>query len=194
MDKVTADWFEIWQTAPDDEILGYAILGDKDAFSILYERHINRIYNYIYYRTGNSSDAEDLTARVFYRAMGSIQRYEQKGVPFTAWLYRIAHNIVANWHRDNSRRREVAIEDQVDLPYKGEPPEAALMRNQDSEALLVLIRGLPAERQQLVILKFVEGFSNSEIAVIMNRSEGAIKSLYHRTLENMRQKMDGIER
>ena len=194
MDKEAADRFEIWQTAPDDEILGYAILGDKDAFSILYERHINRIYNYIYYRTGNASDAEDLTARVFYRAMGSIQRYEQKGVPFTAWLYRIAHNIVANWHRDNSRRREVAIEDQVDLPYKGEPPEAALMRNQDSEALLVLIRGLPAERQQLVILKFVEGFSNSEIAVIMNRSEGAIKSLYHRTLENMRQKMDGIER
>ena len=112
----------------DEEIIQRAIQGDKEAFSHLYQQHVTKIYNYIYYRTGNANDAEDLTARVFYRAMGSIQRYQQKGVPFSAWLYRIAHNMVANWHRDNSRKREVALEDQIDLLSKGEQPEATLLR------------------------------------------------------------------
>jgi RNA polymerase sigma-70 factor, ECF subfamily len=185
------------QTAVDDrteeDYIQAAIQGDKDAFSHLYEQNITRIYNYIYYRTGNMGDAEDLTARVFYRAMGSIQRYEQKGVPFTAWLYRIAHNMVANWHRDNSRRKEISLEDQVNLPFKGEQPESTLLRNQESHNLILMIRELPIERQQLVILKFVEDLSNAEIAVIMNRSEGAVKSLYHRTLENLRKRMDDGE-
>jgi RNA polymerase sigma-70 factor (ECF subfamily) len=179
---------------PDLEIIQKAIQGDKEAFSHLYQEHVTKIYNYIYYRTGNANDAEDLTARVFYRAMGSIQRYQQKGVPFSAWLYRIAHNMVANWHRDNSRKREVPLEDQIDLPFKGELPEATLLRNQETHYLMTYIRSLPSDRQQLVILKFVEGLPNSEIALIMNRSEGAIKSLYHRTLETLRQKMDQNER
>lgn len=178
----------------DDEILGNAILGDKEAFSQLYQMYVTKIYNYVYYRVGNTADAEDLTARIFYRAMGSIQRYEQKGIPFAAWLYRIAHNMVANWHRDNSRRKEVPLEDHIDLPYKGELPESMLLRHQESENLILLIRGLPAERQELIILKFVEDLSNSEIALIMNRSEGAIKSLYHRTLESLRQRIDHSER
>jgi RNA polymerase sigma-70 factor (ECF subfamily) len=177
----------------DEDYIQAAIQGDKDAFSYLYEKNVTRIYNYIFYRTGNSNDAEDLTARVFYRAMGSIQRYQQKGVPFSAWLYRIAHNMVANWHRDNSRRKEISLEDQLDLPSKGEQPETTLLRNQESQYLILMIHGLPAERQQLVILKFVEGLSNAEIALIMNRSEGAVKSLYHRTLENLRIRMDESE-
>jgi len=179
---------------PDEEIIQKAIQGDKEAFSRLYERHVTKIYNYIYYRTGNTNDAEDLTARVFYRAMGSIQRYQQKGVPFSAWLYRIAHNMVANWHRDNSRKREVPLDDQINLPFKGEQPEMTLLKNQETHNLLLIIQSLPAERQQLVILKFVEGLSNSEISLVMNRSEGAIKSLYHRTLETLRQKMNQSER
>ncbi len=177
-----------------DEILRDAILGDKEAFSLLYQMYVAKIYNYVYYRVGNTADAEDLTARIFYRAMGSIQRYQQKGIPFAAWLYRIAHNMVANWHRDNSRRKEVPLEDHIDLPFKGELPESMLLRSQESENLILLIRGLPAERQELIILKFVEDLSNAEIALIMHRSEGAIKSLYHRTLESLRQKIDHSER
>jgi RNA polymerase sigma-70 factor (ECF subfamily) len=88
----------------------------------------------------------------------------------------------------------VPLEDHIDLPYKGELPESMLLRHQESENLILLIRGLPAERQELIILKFVEDLSNSEIALIMNRSEGAIKSLYHRTLESLRQRIDHSER
>lgn len=173
----------------DDQILAEALQGDKDAFGTLYERHVSRIYTYIYYRTGNVNDAEDLTARVFQRAMHHIINYTDRGVPFTAWLYRIAHNLVANWHRDRSRRQEIPISD-APLVAKGDPPEAALVRTQEQDALLRVIRTLPADRQQLLILKFVEHLSNAEIGQIMGRSEGAVKSLYHRTLLSLRDQVD----
>jgi RNA polymerase sigma-70 factor (ECF subfamily) len=174
---------------PEEDTLSRAIGGDLDAFSLLYQQYVNRIYNYVYYRTSSPQDAEDLTARVFQRALAHINRYEDKGIPFSAWLYRIAHNLVANWHRDNTRSKEVSIEDQLDLRHPGEPPEAALVLNQENEVLLKAIRKLPAERQQLIILKFVDRLSNAEIGEIMNKSEGAIKSLYHRTLISLRVKI-----
>lgn len=171
---------------PDDLAIVRAASGDLDAFSVLYARYVGRIYNYIFYRTGSQADAEDLTSRVFHRALSHLPRYRNMGLPFSAWLYRIAHNLVANWHRDNSRRQEFSIEDsEPHLPHN-EMPETELMRAQEVARLMEVVRTFPAERQQLLILKFVEGMSNQEVATIMNRSEGAIKSLYHRTLIQLR--------
>ena len=177
----------------EQEILGRAQQGDREAFGSLYEHYVDRIFNYVYYRTGNIHDAEDLTARVFYRAMNHVQKYIDRGVPFSAWLYRIAHNLIANWHRDRSRHLEIPLDDAPTLHYKGEPPEVALMQGQDQDALLRLIRQLPAERQHLLILKFVEHMSNAEIGDTMNRSEGAVKSLYHRTLLALRDDLKDID-
>lgn len=171
---------------PEDKALALASQGDREAFGVLYDEYADRIYNYIYYRTGNTLDAEDLTARVFYRAMRHITNYTDRGLPFSAWLYRIAHNLVANWHRDSSRRKEVALDDGYRANKGDEHPEVALMQSEDENALLRLIRNLPEERQQLLILKFVEHMSNAEIGEIMDRTEGAIKSLYHRTLLSLR--------
>lgn len=170
----------------EDKVLARAAAGDTEAFSELYNRYVERIYSYIYYRTGNTLDAEDLTARVFHRAIGHIGTYIDRGVPFSAWLYRIAHNLVANWHRDNSRRNEVSLDDHMDLPQHGDHPETALVKTQEMEKLLSAIRKLPADRQQIIILKFTQQMTNAEIAMIMARSEGAIKSLYHRTLLELR--------
>jgi len=89
----------------DEVAVRRAAEGDQEAFAVLYERYVTRIYNYIYYRTGSAHDAEDLTARVFFRAMSNMKNYRDRGAPFSAWLYRIAHNLVANWYRDNSRRK-----------------------------------------------------------------------------------------
>jgi len=174
----------------EEEALTRASQGDNDAFGKLYERYVERIFNYVYYRTGNQHDAEDLTARVFQRAMNHIRNYTDRGVPFSAWLYRIAHNLVANWHRDRSRKQEVPIDDLPILPSKGDHPEKNLVRSQEEDALLRMIRKLPPERQNLLILKFVENLSNAEIGAIMNRSEGAIKSLYHRTLLALRDQLE----
>jgi len=174
-------------------VLARASEGDRDAFGELYARYIDRIFNYVYYRTGNTHDAEDLTARVFQRAMNHIHNYTDRGVPFSAWLYRIAHNLVANWHRDRSRKQEIPITDMPVLPSKGDLPETRLVRTEEQDALLRLIRKLPPERQQLLILKFVENLSNAEIGQIMGRSEGAIKSLYHRTLLALRDQVGDQE-
>jgi RNA polymerase sigma-70 factor (ECF subfamily) len=182
-----------YEALPEESVIERASAGETEAFSFLYDRYVNRIYNYIYYRTGNPFEAEDLTSRVFHRALNHINHYHNRGVPFSAWLYRIAHNLVANWHRDNSRRNEVPLDDQPNLYHQGEQPERVLVTNQELENLLKVIRKLPAERQQLLILKFVEGMSNAEIAQIMMRSEGAIKSLYHRTLLTLRDEITGLE-
>lgn len=173
----------------EEQVLAHAAQGDRDAFGMLYERYVDRIFNYIYYRTGNVDDAEDLTARVFQRAMNHIVNYTDRGVPFSAWLYRIAHNLVANWHRDRSRRQEIPITE-TPIVAKDPLPEVSLVQTQEQEALLKMIRGLPAERQTLLILKFVEHLSNAEIGEIMGRSEGAVKSLYHRTLTALREEVD----
>ena len=170
----------------EEDVLTRAAQGDHIAFGLLYERYLERIFNYVYYRTGNLHDAEDLTARVFQLAMKHIQNYTDRGVPFSAWLYRIAHNLVANWHRDRSRRQEIPISDVPVLPSRGDHPERNLVRSQEQDSLLRLIRRLPPERQTLLILKFVENMSNAEIGEIMGRSEGAVKSLYHRTLLALR--------
>jgi RNA polymerase sigma-70 factor (ECF subfamily) len=177
----------------EDEILVSASQGDQEAFGVLYEQYVERIFNYVYYRTGNVHDAEDLTARVFYRAMHHIQNYRDRGVPLSAWLYRIAHNLVANWHRDRSRRQEIPLGDTPALHYEGDPPELMLMLTEEREALLKLIHRLPPERQHLLILKFVEQLSNAEIGQIMGRSEGAVKSLYHRTLLALRDEVGGTD-
>lgn len=165
---------------------------DADAFGELYERYVDRIYNYIYYRTSDAHEAEDLTARVFYRALGHIEEYDQRGAPFAAWLYRIAHNLVANWYRDRGRRKYVRLDDLLTLAEKGLGPHHQAEQNEEAQTLLKTIARLPAERQQLLILKFVDGLSNADIAKIMNRSEGAIKSLYHRTLIALRDELNNL--
>jgi RNA polymerase sigma-70 factor (ECF subfamily) len=171
----------------DKDILVEASQGDQEAFGMLYERYVGKIYNYVYYRTGNQHDAEDLTARVFYRALRHIENYQDRGLPFSAWLYRIAHNLVANWHRDNSRKKEIPLEETYTIKRLGDHPEAVILKHEEQENLLKLIRTLPGDRQQLLILKFVERMPNAEIGQIMGRTEGAIKSLYHRTLLALRE-------
>jgi len=163
---------------------------DPEAFGRLYEIYVNRIYNYIYYRVGNHHDAEDLTARTFYRALAHIGSYTEQGIPFSAWLYRIAHNLVANWHRDRSRRQEVPLETIAFWSAERDAPEHLIEAEEERRWLLDVIHRLPPERQQLLILKFVERLSNKEIGEIMGRSEGAIKSLYHRTLLALREEME----
>ncbi|MBN1966423.1 MAG: sigma-70 family RNA polymerase sigma factor [Anaerolineae bacterium] len=162
---------------------------DGEAFGELYRRYVKKIYNYIYYRSNNHQDAEDLTARVFYRALAHIDSYTERGVPFSAWLYRIAHNLVANWHRDRGRRQILPLEDYVTDGLAGEAPEHHVESQEERDSLLAAVQNLPEDRQQLLLLKYIDHLSNAEIGAIMNRTEGAIKSLYHRTLLALRDEL-----
>jgi RNA polymerase sigma-70 factor (ECF subfamily) len=107
-------------------------------------------------------------------------------VPFSAWLFRIAHNLVANWHRDAGRRQTLSLDSALEAPDRGESPVERAEVNEETRGLWRAIRHLPPERQQLLILKFVDELSTRQIATIMGRSEGAIKALLHRTLCAMR--------
>jgi len=162
---------------------------DPTAFADLYQKYVDRVYNYIYQRTGNHHDAEDLTARTFLKAFVHLAQYRCRGIPFSAWLYRIAHNAVANWYRDRHRHQMVSLDVLVGYSREEDRPEDATQALEEKRALLRAIRRLPAERQQLLILKFSEGLTNAQIGQIMGRSEGAVKSLYHRTLLALREEL-----
>lgn len=166
---------------------------EPEAFGLLYEQYVDRIYSYVYYRTGNHHDAEDLTARVFLQALKNIRRYVHRGAPFSSWLYRIAHNAVANWHRDESRRRVISLDQTVAVGPEGEDgPYHHAAANEERTLVLAAVHRLPPERQELIVLKFVQHLPNAEIGELMGRSEGAIKSLYHRTLLALREDLDNL--
>lgn len=173
----------------DDQELVELAKTDKEAFGEIYERYIKKIYNYIYYRTSNQQDAEDLTAKVFSRALSHIENYVDRGVPFQAWLYRIAHNLVANFHRDRSRRKIISLDDYIVHTLQSDAPDKKAEVSEQKDFLMEAIHRLPADRQQLIVLKFIEQKSNAEIGEIMDRTEGAVKSLYHRTLLALRDEL-----
>lgn len=162
---------------------------DPEAFGLLYQRYVTRIYNYHYRHTGNVHDAEDLTSRTFYRALRSIESYQDRGYSFQAWLFRIAHNLVVNLYRDRDRRPSVSLEDvrPADLHDLGFHYEFTAL--DDKRALARALDALPEERKTLILLKFVAQMSNVEIAAVLGKSEGAVKALYHRTLISLRRKI-----
>ncbi|RIK54468.1 MAG: hypothetical protein DCC57_06725 [Chloroflexi bacterium] len=163
---------------------------DPTAFRALYETYVERVYAYIYHRVGNIQDAEDLTARTFYRALDSLDSYEDRGAPFSAWLFRIAHNLVANHHRDHSRRRFLSLDRLWFHSQEDDSPLQQLEQEETHAALWSAINRLPEERRNLLIFKFGSQLSNLEIGEMMNKSESAIKSLYFRTLAALRQDLE----
>lgn len=201
MSGVFIDTIVAWpstMTVPDYKSLNDAALvqlakKDPEAFGELYERYVTKIYNYIYYRVGSQEEAEDLTARTFFRALRKIDSYEERGLPFSAWLYRIAHNLVANWHRSQSRRKSVQLDELIPATSEISSPNKMLEKQETREALLSMIRTLPEDRQQLLILKFVEQMPNAQIGQVMGRSESSIKSLYHRTLKTLRANLQNMD-
>ncbi len=167
---------------------------DPHAFGQLYERYVDRIYAYVFHRVQNQQEAEDLTARTFFRALSKLHTYEDRGLPFSAWLYRIAHNLIVNWHRDQSRRRFLSFDD-LRLPgRKRNEPEVVVEEIEEQDALWQAIDRLPDDRRNLLLYKFGNHLSNLEIGALLGKSEGAIKSLYFRTLATLRKDLQNLER
>ncbi len=162
---------------------------EPEAFGQLYQRYVRRIYNYHYQFTRHREEAEDLTSRTFFQALRGISTYHDRGLPFQAWLFRIAHNLIANWYRDQSRHPVIGLDGLDDEMHAEEGnPQADLAERERQKELLQLFSGLPEDRKTLLLLKFVEKMPNAEIAKVLGRSEGAIKVLYHRTLLGLREK------
>ena len=164
--------------------------GERDALEELYLLHFDRIYSYLHLSVGNRHDAEDLTTQTFLRMLESIGKFRWRSAPFSAWLFRIAHNLAMDHFRANRRWQP---QEQVPEP---EPPEESAAEEEALESIgrrsmLELIENLSHEQQQVLALKFVFNFSNNDAATILGKTEGAIKSLQHRALASLQRQLAG---
>lgn len=169
---------------PSDEsqLIERAKQHDPEAISELYNRHVDQIYQYVRSRTGETAVAEDITADVFLRALESLATYDDHGVPFAAWLYRIAQARVIDYWRRTQRRATVPFDD-LDLPEWSAGDDVANADILQQGLLQAGLQQITEDQRQVIVLKFVRGLSNAEIAQIMGKTEGAIKALQRRGLE-----------
>ena len=166
----------------ESELVALAVRRDAAAFGQLYQIHLDSIYRYIYYRVGNAAEAEDLTEQVFLKAWEHIAAYDQRGLPFAAWLYRVAHNLVVDYHR--TRRPTTSLTEPLaeTLVDKAAGPEEQVERRLAAAEVAEALRTLNPEQQQIILLRFVQGLSHAEAASIMGKSEGALRVLQYRAL------------
>jgi len=163
--------------------------GERAALEELYLIHFDRIYSYLHMSVGNRHDAEDLTTQTFLKMLESIGRFRWQSAPFSAWLFRIAHNLAMDHFR---ARRRWQPEEDVPEPVGSEEPSAELeaMQAIGRQSMLELIDKLSPEQQQVLTLKFVFNFPNADVAKILDKTEGAIKSLQHRALASLQKQID----
>ncbi|HEY6607426.1 MAG TPA: sigma-70 family RNA polymerase sigma factor [Gaiellaceae bacterium] len=162
--------------------------GDREALEELYLLHFDRIYSYLHMSVGNRHDAEDLTTQTFMKMLESIKRFRWRSAPFSAWLFRIAHNLAMDHFRASRRWQP---EEEVPEPVDDAEPsaEASALQTIGRESMLELIEHLSQEQQQVLTLKFVFNLPNAEVATILDKSEGAIKSLQHRALVSLQKQI-----
>ena len=157
---------------------------DRAAFGILYRRYLDPVYGYCFYLLGDHHDAEDATERTFLAALGAIDRFRDEGATFRSWLFRIAHNQLANALRTRSRQR-TDPRDLVREPATGGDPARLAALADDARRLRAALGTLPEDRRQVVVLRFVDGLTAREIGVVLRRSEGAVRVLQHRALRDL---------
>ncbi len=157
--------------------------GDRRAFAQLYDRFVDKIYRYIYYKVGSLSDAEDLTAQVFLKAWEAIGTYQWTERPFSAWLYRIAHNLVVDYFR--TKRDLSSLDELPSLEERGPSLEELTQRHLTADTLRRAIARLTPDQQQVILLRFLEGYSTEQVAQIMGKQPGAVRTLQHRALAGL---------
>ena len=164
--------------------------GDRTALEELYLIHFDRIYGYLHMTLGNKHDAEDLTTQTFLRMLESIGKFRFQSAPFSAWLFRIAHNLSMDHFRANRRWQPEA---EVPEPVGSEERSAEdeVLQSIGRQSMFDLIESLSHEQQQVLTLKFVFNFSNAEAATILDKTEGAVKSLQHRALVSLQKQFVG---
>ncbi len=157
---------------------------DQKAFAELYEEHFNKIYRYVVLRIGDKTEAEDMTQQVFLNALKSISSFKWKGVPFAAWLFRIAHNQVVDYLRKKSKQTAIPLDES--LLSSDSNPQLMAEHSLDVEQLLLATRRLTEAQRQVISLRFAGELSINQVAKIMGKSQGAVKALQHSAIVALR--------
>jgi RNA polymerase sigma-70 factor (ECF subfamily) len=166
----------------DERLLIEAAQKDSGRFAELYEANFDRVYAFVARRIHNRQEAQDLTSEVFHKALANLQRFEWRGAPFAAWLYRMASNAIADHYKEKAREAD---------PPSTEVSDEATADVERRAALSQCVNRLPKEQRRVIVFRFVEQKSIREIAEELGKSEGAIKQLQWRALQNLRAQMHG---
>jgi RNA polymerase sigma-70 factor, ECF subfamily len=170
----------------DERLLIEAAQRDPARFAELYEMNFERVYAYVVRRVQNRAEAEDLTAEVFHHALANLKRFEWRGIPFSAWLFRIAANLIADrWQKSG---REIADDEQLE---SAQVSPAEIEEVERRATLFRLVESLPADQRRVVVLRFVEQKSIKEVAREIRKTEGAVKQLQFRALSTLRARAEG---
>jgi len=161
--------------------------GDREALEALYLLHFDRIYSYLHMGVGNRHDAEDLTTQTFLKMLERIGSFRWRSAPFSAWLFRIAHNLAMDHFR--ASRRWQPEEEVPELEGAESSAEETALESIGRRSMLELIENLSLEQQQVLMLKFLFNFSNGEAGTVLGKSEGAVKSLQHRALASLQKQL-----
>jgi RNA polymerase sigma-70 factor (ECF subfamily) len=159
--------------------------GDHEAFAQLYENHFDKIFRYVVLKIGNQTEAEDMTQQVFVRAYESIGSYQLQGVPFTAWLFRIAHNQMVDYVRKQSKKHTVWLDETIQVRDDSDL-EHDVETKIEMEKVVLASQQLTKAQREVISLRFAGGLSITEAAKTMKKSEGAIKALQHSAILALR--------
>ena len=175
-------------TSPDDaQLIALVQQGEIEAFGELYTRYLDTIYRYVRLRVHDDRAAEDLTEEVFLRAFKALGTYEERGLPFSAFLFRVTKNLLADHYR--RQPEEISLEDADQVPLTATGLDETLIEMERRKALYHAIFGLPPEYQEVIRLRVILGMSTTNAAAWMDRSEGALRVLLHRALKALREQM-----
>jgi RNA polymerase sigma-70 factor (ECF subfamily) len=173
----------------DERLLIEAAQHDPACFAELYEINFERVYAYVVKRVGNRTETEDLTSEVFHQALANLKRFEWRGIPFAAWLFRIAANLIADrWQRSG---REIPDDSGKIESVQVSPAEIEEVERRAT--LFRLVDTLPVEQRRVVVLRFVEQKSIKDVAQEIQKTEGAVKQLQFRALNSLRARMEGAD-
>ena len=159
---------------------------DPVALTQLYEENFDKIYRYIVLKIGDRTEAEDMTQQVFLNALQSISSYKWKGMPFTSWLYRIAHNQVVDYFRKKSKHATVPLDESLPIPAVDGDPKYEVERKMEIETIAMVTKKLTQSQQEVISLRFASELSIAEVAGVMGKSEGAVKALQHSAIAALR--------
>ncbi|WP_304046783.1 sigma-70 family RNA polymerase sigma factor [Jatrophihabitans endophyticus] len=176
---VEAEHVEVWT------LVRLAQEGDGDAFGLLYDRYVDSVFRFIYYRVNDRALAEDFTSETFVRALRRISTISYQGRDIGAWFVTIARNIVLDHMKSARHRLEVTTADTIEGPETAESTENAVLSTLDSQRLMAAVAELGDEQRECVMLRFMQGLSVSETAAVMGKNDGAIKALQHRAVRKL---------
>jgi len=173
-----------YQVQDEESLVRRAQQRDQEAFTQLYEQHFDRIYRYVALRIGDKIEAEDMTQQVFINALRSISSFKWRGIPFSAWLFRIAHNQVVDYLRKKAKQATIPLDESQ--ASSDSNPQLVAERRLDIEQLLLATRHLTEAQREVISLRFAGGLSIAQVSKVMGKSEGAVKALQHSAIVALR--------